>query len=80
MGSSREEAAAAHVGAAIANYGGARGTGQGRDRGERSERTLAPKPILSKGVRGRPQCLEVFTYGDDHWECIYDGFTIGIDR
>jgi hypothetical protein len=24
----------------------------------------------------RPQCLEVFTYGDDHWEGVYDGFAI----
>jgi hypothetical protein len=23
-----------------------------------------------------PKCLEVFTYGDDHWEGVYDGFTI----
>jgi len=23
-----------------------------------------------------PQCLEVFTYGDDHWEGVYDGFAI----
>ena len=25
---------------------------------------------------GRPQFLEVFTYGDDHWEGVYDGFAI----
>jgi hypothetical protein len=25
----------------------------------------------------RPTCLEVFTYGDDHWEGVYDGFSIG---
>lgn len=30
--------------------------------------------LFCKG--GRPQCLEVFTYGDDHWEGIYDGFAI----
>jgi hypothetical protein len=24
----------------------------------------------------RPRCLELFTYGDDHWEGVYDGFTI----
>jgi hypothetical protein len=24
----------------------------------------------------RPNCLEVFTYGDDHRDCVYDGFTI----
>jgi hypothetical protein len=24
----------------------------------------------------RPKCLEVFTYGNDHWEGVYDGFTI----
>ncbi len=30
--------------------------------------------LFCKG--GRPQCLEVFTYGDDHWEGVYDGFTI----
>ncbi len=23
-----------------------------------------------------PQCLEVFAYGDDHWEGVYEGFTI----
>ncbi len=25
---------------------------------------------------GRPQCLEVFTYGDDRWDGVYDGFDI----
>ncbi len=25
---------------------------------------------------GRPQCLEVFAYGDDRWEGVYDGFEI----
>jgi len=30
--------------------------------------------LFCKG--GRPQCLEVFTYGDDHWEGVYDGFAI----
>ena len=24
----------------------------------------------------RPKCLEVFTYGHDHWEGVYEGFTI----
>jgi hypothetical protein len=24
----------------------------------------------------RPKCLEVFTYGNDHWEGVCDGFTI----
>jgi hypothetical protein len=24
----------------------------------------------------RPKCLEVFTYGNDPWEGVYDGFTI----
>jgi len=24
----------------------------------------------------RPKCLEVFTYGDNHWEGVYDGFAI----
>jgi len=23
-----------------------------------------------------PRCLEVFTYGDGHWEGAYDGFAI----
>lgn len=23
----------------------------------------------------QPECLEVFTYGDDHWEGAYDGFS-----
>jgi hypothetical protein len=22
-----------------------------------------------------PECLETFTYGDDHWEGVYDGFS-----
>jgi hypothetical protein len=27
--------------------------------------------------KGRqPQCLEIFTYGDDHWEGVYDGYAI----
>jgi hypothetical protein len=26
---------------------------------------------------GRPKCLEVFTYGNDHWEGLWDGFSIG---
>ena len=30
--------------------------------------------LFRKG--GQPQCLEVFTYGDDHWEGVYDGFAI----
>src|SRR5262249_24409137 len=30
--------------------------------------------LFCKG--GRPKCLEVFTYGDDHWEGVYDGFAI----
>jgi hypothetical protein len=25
---------------------------------------------------GRPTCLEVYTYGNEHWEGVYDGFTI----
>ena len=25
---------------------------------------------------GHPQCLEVFTYGDDRWDGVYDGFEI----
>jgi len=25
---------------------------------------------------GLPECLELFTYGDDHWDGVYDGFTI----
>ena len=30
--------------------------------------------LFCKG--GRPKCLEVFTYGNDHWEGVYDGFAI----
>ena len=30
--------------------------------------------LFCKG--GRPQCLEVFTFGDDHWDGVYDGFAI----
>jgi hypothetical protein len=30
--------------------------------------------LFRKG--GQPQCLEIFTYGDDHWEGVYDGFAI----
>ncbi len=30
--------------------------------------------LFCKG--GKPQCLEVFTYGDDLWEGVYDGFAI----
>lgn len=26
---------------------------------------------------GRPKLLETFTYGDDHWDGSYDGFSIG---
>lgn len=25
---------------------------------------------------GKPECLEVFTYGNDHWDGVYDGFSI----
>jgi hypothetical protein len=25
---------------------------------------------------GRPKCLELFTYGNDHWEGLSDGFSI----
>jgi hypothetical protein len=25
---------------------------------------------------GMPHCLEVYTYGNDHWEGVYDGFAI----
>jgi hypothetical protein len=25
---------------------------------------------------GKPECLETFTYGDDHWDGVYDGFSI----
>jgi hypothetical protein len=24
----------------------------------------------------QPECLEVFTFGDDHWDGVYDGFSI----
>lgn len=27
----------------------------------------------------QPRCLEVFTYGDDHWDGVYDGFSIQDD-
>jgi len=30
--------------------------------------------LFCKG--GRPRLLEVFTYGNDHWEGVYDGFAI----
>ena len=30
--------------------------------------------LFCKG--GRPQCLEVFTYGDDRWDGVYDRFEI----
>lgn len=30
--------------------------------------------LIRKG--GQPQCLELFTYGNDQWEGVYDGFTI----
>jgi hypothetical protein len=30
--------------------------------------------LFRKG--GKPQCLEVFSYGDDPWEGVYDGFEI----
>ena len=30
--------------------------------------------LFRKG--GQPRCLELFTYGDDHWEGVHDGFTI----
>ena len=30
--------------------------------------------LFCKG--GRPECLEVFAYGDDRWEGVYDGFAI----
>lgn len=25
---------------------------------------------------GKPQCLEIFVYGSDHWDGIFDGFEI----
>ena len=30
--------------------------------------------LLLKG--GKPQCLEVFTYGDNHWDGVFEGFSI----
>jgi hypothetical protein len=30
--------------------------------------------LFCKG--GRPHCLEVYTYGNDRWEGVYDGFAI----
>jgi len=29
--------------------------------------------LLCKGAS--PECLEVFTFGDDHWDGVYDGFS-----
>jgi hypothetical protein len=26
--------------------------------------------------QGKPQCLEIFTFGDDHWDGTYSGFSI----
>ncbi len=26
---------------------------------------------------GSPRCLEIYSYGDDLWEGVYDGFTVG---
>lgn len=25
---------------------------------------------------GRPKCLEMFTYGNEHWDGLYDGFSL----
>ena len=25
----------------------------------------------------QPECLEVYTYGDEHWDGVYEGFSIG---
>ena len=25
---------------------------------------------------GKPECLEMFTYGDDHWDGVFSGFSI----
>ena len=25
---------------------------------------------------GKPECLEIFTYGDDQWDGLFDGFSI----
>jgi hypothetical protein len=25
---------------------------------------------------GQPECLEIYTYGEDHWDGAYDGFSI----
>jgi len=30
--------------------------------------------LFSRG--GLPFCLELFTYGDDHWDGVFDGFAI----
>ncbi|MGI8980372.1 MAG: hypothetical protein ACR2FY_14185 [Pirellulaceae bacterium] len=30
--------------------------------------------LFCKG--NQPRCLEVYTYGDNHWDGVYDGFTI----
>jgi hypothetical protein len=29
---------------------------------------------------GQPKCLETFTYGNDHWDGRYDGFSIGVSN
>ncbi len=26
--------------------------------------------------RGQPECLEVYTFDDEHWDGVYDGFSI----
>ena len=45
--------------------------------------TLIVMPGVPNGMgavlfcRGdRPTCLETFTYGDDHWDGVYDGYSI----
>lgn len=30
--------------------------------------------LFCKGLQ--PECLEVYTYGDQHWDGVYDGFSI----
>jgi hypothetical protein len=30
--------------------------------------------LFSRG--GRPKCLEIFSYGEDHWDGVFDGFSI----
>lgn len=44
---------------------------------------LISMPAVAHGMgavlflrNGQPQCLEVYTFGDEHWDGVYHGFTI----